>query len=33
MNGMLNKKLTPRELLVLTLVAAGFSDRKIAEIS
>ena len=31
MNGMLNKKLTPRELLVLTLVAAGFSDRKIAE--
>ena len=31
MNGMLNKKLTSRELLVLTLVAAGFSDRKIAE--
>ena len=27
----IKQQLTPRELLVLTLVAAGFSDRKIAE--
>ena len=30
-NRMIDKKLTSREILVLTLTAAGFSDREIGE--